>query len=159
VGNGPPFSKARWARLRVHGAGSVHGLVRRAEVVRSCASRGGLDSAGGRFAPALRLLRAKAGDIEFQQHRVMHQAVDRCGRRHLIAKNAIPLREDQIARDADRAALISLGEEREEDFGLLRTLLDVPHIVEEQHGELIELPQGARQLEIALRRQQLLTRL
>ena len=26
VGNGPPFSKARWARLRVHGAGSVHGL-------------------------------------------------------------------------------------------------------------------------------------
>lgn len=28
VGNGPPFSKARWARLRVHGAGSVHGLWR-----------------------------------------------------------------------------------------------------------------------------------
>ena len=26
VGNGPPFSKARWARPRVHGAGSVHGL-------------------------------------------------------------------------------------------------------------------------------------
>ena len=26
VGNGPPFSKARWARLRVHGAGTVHGL-------------------------------------------------------------------------------------------------------------------------------------
>ena len=30
VGNGPPFSKARWARLRVHGAGSVHGLFGRA---------------------------------------------------------------------------------------------------------------------------------
>jgi hypothetical protein len=29
VGNGPPFSKARWARLRVHGAGSVHGLFGR----------------------------------------------------------------------------------------------------------------------------------
>ena len=26
VGNGPPFSKARWARLRVHGAGTVHRL-------------------------------------------------------------------------------------------------------------------------------------
>ena len=26
VGNGLPFSKARGARLRVHGAGSVHGL-------------------------------------------------------------------------------------------------------------------------------------
>ena len=30
VGNGLPFSKARWARLRVHGAGSVHGLFGRA---------------------------------------------------------------------------------------------------------------------------------
>jgi hypothetical protein len=31
VGNGPPFSKARWARLRVHGAGSVHGLFGRGD--------------------------------------------------------------------------------------------------------------------------------
>jgi hypothetical protein len=31
VGNGPPFSKARWARLRVHGAGSVHGLFERGD--------------------------------------------------------------------------------------------------------------------------------
>ena len=33
VGNGPPFSKARWARPRVHGAGSVHGLFGRAQPV------------------------------------------------------------------------------------------------------------------------------
>jgi hypothetical protein len=33
VGNGPPFSKARWARLRVHGAGSVHGLFGRGDRV------------------------------------------------------------------------------------------------------------------------------
>ena len=26
VGNGPPFSKARWARPRVHGADTAHGL-------------------------------------------------------------------------------------------------------------------------------------
>lgn len=31
VENGPPFSKARWARLRVHGAGSVHGLFGRGD--------------------------------------------------------------------------------------------------------------------------------
>jgi hypothetical protein len=43
----------------------------------------------------------KARDIELQQHRVMHQAIDRRGRRHLIAKDPIPLREDEIAGDAD----------------------------------------------------------
>jgi len=31
VENGPPLSKARWARLRVHGAGSVHGLFGRGD--------------------------------------------------------------------------------------------------------------------------------
>ena len=36
VGNGPPFSKARWARPRVHGAGSVHGLFRVDDRRRQC---------------------------------------------------------------------------------------------------------------------------
>ncbi len=86
----------------------------------------------------------------------MHQAIDRRGRRHLIAEDPIPLREDQIARDEDRAALVAFGEEREENLGLLGALLDVAHVVEDQHREVIELAQGARQLEIPLRRQELL---
>ena len=40
---------------------------------------------------ALRVLGAEAGDIEFQQHRVMHQAIDGRGGRHLIAEDPIPL--------------------------------------------------------------------
>ena len=131
VGNGPPFSKARWARLRVHGAGSVHGLLRRGEPVRSCASRRGLRSAGGRFTPALRVLGPEAGDIEFQQDRVMHQPIDRRGGRHLIAEDPIPVREDQIAGDEDGASLVAFGQEREENLGLLGTLLDVPDVVED----------------------------
>jgi len=127
VGNGPPFSKARWARLRVHGAGRVHGLfgpgdrphgvgalksgrpagrpTRRTSFLghpgRSCLSRGGLRSVGGGFSPTLGVLGPETGDIEFQQHRVMDQAIDGGGRRHLIPKDPIPLREDQIAGDAD----------------------------------------------------------
>src|SRR5712692_11781381 len=54
-------------------------------------SRGGLRSV--RFPPALRLLGPEAGDIEFQQHGVMHQTIDRRGRRHLITKDPIPLGE------------------------------------------------------------------
>ena len=85
----------------------------------------------------------------------MHQAIDRRGRGHLIPEDPIPLREDEIARDADGASLIAFSEEREKNLRLLRTLLDVPDVVQEQHRELIEFPQGAGQLEIALRGQQL----
>src|SRR4029450_12065405 len=60
-------------------------------------SRGGLRSAGGGFSPPLGLFGPKAGHIEFQQHRVMYQGIDRRGRCHLIPKDPIPLREDQIA--------------------------------------------------------------
>ena len=86
----------------------------------------------------------------------MHQPIDRRGRRHLVAEDPIPVREDQIARDEDGAALVALSQEREENFGLLGTLLDVADVVEDQHRELIEFAQGARQLEVALRRQELL---
>ncbi len=69
------------------------------------------------------------------------------GRRHLISKNPIPLREDQIARNHDRASLVAFGEEREENLGLFGALLDVAHIVEEQHREVIELAQGERRVD------------
>ena len=55
----------------------------------------------------------------------MHQAIDRRGGRHLIAKDPIPVREDQIAGDEDGASLVAFGEEREENLGLLGALLDV----------------------------------
>jgi len=45
VGNGLPFSKARWARLRVHGAGSVHGLLTWADRPRA---RGGVRNRSAR---------------------------------------------------------------------------------------------------------------
>jgi hypothetical protein len=46
------------------------------------------------LAAAFRVLGPEAGDVEFQQDRVMHQAIDRRGGRHLIAEDAIPVRED-----------------------------------------------------------------
>ena len=69
----------------------------------------------------------------------MHEAIDGRGRRHLVPKDPIPLREDQIARDEDRASLVAFGQECEQDLGLFGTLLDVAHIVEDEHGKVIEL--------------------
>ena len=86
----------------------------------------------------------------------MHQAVDGRCRCHLIAEDAIPVREDQIARNEDGASLIAFGEEREENLGLLGALLDVAHIVQDQHGKVIEFAKRARQIQIPFRGQELL---
>ena len=94
----------------------------------SCSRAGCLT--GCSLAAAGRVLGAKARDIKFQQHRVMDQAIDRRGGGHLIAEDPIPVGKDQIAGDEDRSALVAFGEEREENLGLLGTLLDVADIVD-----------------------------
>ena len=83
----------------------------------------------------------------------MDQAVDRGGGRHLIAKDAIPVPEDEIARQQHGAPLVPLRQQREQHLGFLGALLDVTEIVEEQDLKVIELAQGAGQIEGALRGQ------
>jgi hypothetical protein len=87
---------------------------------------------------------------------VVHDAVDGGGGRERAAEDLVPLAEDQVARDHERATLVSLGEEREEHLGLGGVLLHVAEIVEDEHLELVELAQRAGQREIALGREQLL---
>jgi hypothetical protein len=58
----------------------------------------------------------------------MYQAIDRRGRRHLIPKDPIPLREDQIAGDSDGASLVALDDvgyiqQSPEEAKILFTLL------------------------------------
>ena len=74
----------------------------------------------------------------------MDEAVDRGGGRHGVLEDPVPLAEDEVARDQQRAALVALGEQREEDLGLLGALLDVAEVVEDQELEEIELAQEAR---------------
>ena len=71
---------------------------------------------------------------------MMDESIDRRRRRHLIPEDAIPVREDQIAGDEDRAALVAFGEQRKENLGFLGTLLDVADVVQDQHGDVIQLP-------------------
>jgi len=61
---------------------------------------------------------------------MVDQPIDRGGGRHLIAKDSLPLPEDEIAREDHRSALVAFGQEREEDLGLFGTLLDVAQIIE-----------------------------
>ena len=60
-----------------------------------------------------------AGDVEFQDDGVVHDAVNRCGGGHGVGEDALPLREDQVGGDAQRPALVALGDQGEKDLGLL----------------------------------------
>jgi hypothetical protein len=44
---------------------------------------------------------------------MMHDAVDGRSRRHWVFEDAIPLREQEVARDDDRLPLVPRGQERE----------------------------------------------
>lgn len=42
---------------------------------------------------------------------MVDQPIDRGGGRHLIAKNPLPLSEDEIAREDHRSALVACGQD------------------------------------------------
>jgi hypothetical protein len=93
---------------------------------------------------------------ELEDDGVVDQAVDGSGCGHGVAEDSIPLAEDKVAGEREASALVALGNQREEDFGFLRALLDVAEVVEDNEVEAVELSQGTRQSQVALGGEQLL---
>lgn len=58
--------------------------------------------------PVMRRTGPVAGHVELEYDRVMHDPVYRCGRRHRIGEHLLPLREDEVGGDAQRAAFVAL---------------------------------------------------
>src|SRR5512139_2449763 len=87
--------------------------------------------------------------VDLEDGRVVHEAVDRRGRRHWALEDAAPLAEDEVARDEEGATLVALGHEREEHLGLVSGLLHVSDVVEDHEVVDVELPQRARERKIA----------
>ena len=83
-------------------------------------------------ASLLGLLGPNAWAVEFENDRVVNDAVDGCGRGHRVFEYLVPLAKDQIAGDDHGAPLVALGHESEEDFNLVRRLLHVTDVVEYQ---------------------------
>ncbi len=75
----------------------------------------------------------------------MNEPIDRGRGRHRVLEDPVPLAEDEV---------VALGEEREEDLGLVGGRLDVAEIVEDDHVVRVEGAQRAGQREIAARGQQ-----
>lgn len=86
----------------------------------------------------------------------MDEAVDGRRRRHRVLEDAVPLAEDQVARDEHRPALVALRHQGEEHLDLLGGLLHVADVVEDEQVEMIELAQCTRQFKLALGREEVL---
>ena len=80
-----------------------------------------------------------AGDVEFQDDRVVDHPVD--GRRsdHGVGEDMLPLGEDQIGGDAQGATLVAFGDEGEEHLRFLGTLGQVAQVVQQQEVVVVEL--------------------
>ncbi len=86
-------------------------------------------SRGGRLAGLLSLLRAVARHVQFQDHAVMYQTVDRRRRHHRVLEDRLPTRERQVARQHHAPALIALGQEAEQHLHLVPALLHVAQVI------------------------------
>ena len=82
---------------------------------------------------------AVAGDVEFQDDRVVDHPVDGRRRGHRVGEDVLPLGEDQVGRDAQGPAFVAFGDEREEHLGLLGPLGQVPQVVQQQEVVVVEL--------------------
>jgi len=87
---------------------------------------------------------------------VMDQTVDRGGRGHWVLEDLLPLRERQIARQQHAATFVTLGQEREQDFHLLTSLLHVADVVDDQCVALRVPTDHSREFQVSLRDQQFL---
>ena len=83
------------------------------------------------MAPLLGSISPVAGDVKLQDDGVVHDPVDRRGSGHGVGKDAFPLGEDQVGRDAQRPAFVAFGDQGEEDLGLLGALGQVAQVVQE----------------------------
>ena len=72
---------------------------------------------------------------------MVHHPVNRRGGGHGVGKDAFPLREDQVGRDAQRPPFVAFGDGGEEDLRFLGALGQVAQVVQEQEVEVVQLVQ------------------
>ena len=79
----------------------------------------------------------------------MHDPVYRRGSRHRIGEDLLPLREDQVGSDAERAAQVPPAIKVNGASDSPPTGAGIPSVYDEQ-DEVIQFPENTRQLEVVL---------
>lgn len=67
--------------------------------------------------------------LNLQNHRMMHQSVNRCDRHHRISKDTVPLTERLIGCNHQALALIAMCNQLKQHTGFCLTLLDIAQVV------------------------------
>ena len=88
---------------------------------------------------------AVAGQVEFQDHRVVDHPVNGGCRSHGVREDVLPLGEDQVGGDAQGATFVSLCDEGEERLRLLGALGQVAQVIQEQEVEVVQLARSTWQ--------------
>ena len=92
----------------------------------------------------------------FDDHAVMHQAVDRRCCRHRIFEDLVPFAERQVARQQNAPSFVAFGKQREQHLHFLSVLLHVAQVVDDQALVAPKRFDQPRQSQVPLRDQQLL---
>src|SRR5215510_6575646 len=120
----------------------------RARLRRVCVRRGWACGFGGEL--GLRLLDPDALAGQLEDDLVVNEPVDRGGSGHWVLEDPVPLAEHEVAGDDHGAALVALGEEREQHLHLVAVLLDVADVVEDHGVEAIEHRELVLETQLAL---------
>src|SRR5260370_7032825 len=91
-----------------------------------------------------------------EDHRMMEKTINSSHSGHRIFKDSFPFTENEIRRDHNGLAFISLSKECEEHLHFVTILLDIPNIVENHTGKFIQFGKLLWQTQISFRRQKAL---
>ena len=97
-----------------------------------------------------------AGYVKLEDDGVVHHPVNHHGGGHRVGEDTLPLRGDQVGRDAQRPAFVAFCDGGEKDFRLFVPLGQVAQVVQEQEVEVVQLAQLSGQGEVPLGGQQVL---
>jgi len=78
----------------------------------------------------LSMLKPIAGDVQLQDHAVVHQTVDGRCRGHEIFEDPLPFGKREIRREQDATPLVAMGQQTEEHLHLFAALLNIADVVD-----------------------------
>ena len=78
----------------------------------------------------LGMLESVAGDIQLQDHTVVHQPVDRGCRGHGIFEDPFPFRKGEIGSDHDATPLVAMGQQGKQHLHFFAALLHIADVVD-----------------------------
>lgn len=88
--------------------------------------------------------------LDFENDRMVNEAVNGGDGHHGITKDGVPLTERLIGSDHDAFALIAVGNEFKENGGFCLGFLDIAEVINDHEVKAVELFQGRLKLEMKL---------